>query len=128
MGTISIDDFKNKLITEFQVTETYSKEVDLNRSFNPGVILLAPHAKDRQSQWISKAFFEWNRTGRTVVIITPYKPLCRYFMRFIINNAQIRLITDTLIYDDNDIVRKPMIVAIFKEKPVAVKTGYITFD
>lgn len=128
MNITPIEEFKNKLATEFVFTESYSTELDLERSFNHGVILLTPHPKDRQRPWLAKSVFEWNRTGRTIVLITPFKPACRYFSKFVTQNAEIRPITDSLIYTSNQREIKPMCVAIFKEKTAKPLSTYVTFD
>ena len=128
MSIVSIEDYKKKLGTEFLFTESYDRDYDLNKSFNPGIILLTPHPKDKQRPWLAKSVFEWNRTGRTIVLITPFKPACRYFTKFITKNAEIRPITDSLIYTNNQREIKPMIVAIFKERPIKPVNSYVIFD
>jgi len=125
--SVSIDTYIKTLETEFYFSECYDTNESLVRSFNPGTILLTPHAKLKQRPWLKKAFDEWNRGGRTILLVTPFRTSCKYFQEFLTKNAEIRVITTSLLYKDHKVLR-PMVLAIFKAKPTRELTHLVTFD
>ena len=128
MSDIKIEDYKNKLNEEFKFTQIVDDKKALNFSFLDGTILLIPNHKERQRPWIIKAITEWTRGNRTVVIITPLANKSKYFQQLVANSAEIRVITDYLVYNNCHRVTKPMIVAIYKEKAKKVIHDTIYFN
>lgn len=126
--TLTIDEYKNKLNTEFNFTASYDNDNDLNIPFDEGTIFLAPPIKSKQRKWLNKAFKEWQRGGRTIVIVTALKQNCKYFNELLINVSEQRLVTDYLIYKNYLRVTRPMITAIYKALPITPKNHLITFD
>jgi hypothetical protein len=125
--SVTIDDYKNTIQNEFLFSECYDTDESLVRSFNIGTILLMPHPKHKQRPWLRKAFDEWNRGGRRVLLITPFRTSCKYFQEYLTKNAEIRVITTSLKYGEH-IVLRPMILAIFKAKPLRELNHLVTFD
>ena len=125
--SLSIDEYKKKIAEEFNFSECYDCDESLVRSFNTGTILLTPGAKQKQRPWLRKAFDEWCRGGRTVLLVTPFRTSCKYFQLYLSNNAEIRPITTSLLYKDHR-VSKPMVLAIFKAKPLRELNHYVVFD
>lgn len=124
--TITIEEYKNTISGEFVFSECYDTDDSLHRSFSVGTILLTPFIKQKQRPWLKKAFDEWNRGGRTIVLITPFRTSCKYFQEYITKNAEIRVITTSLTYKEQ-IVLRPMILAIFKAKPLRELNHLVTF-
>jgi hypothetical protein len=125
--SITIEEYKNKIKEEFNFSECYDSDENLLRSFNTGTILLAPTGKQKHRPWIKKAFDEWNRGGRTILLITPFKTQCKYFQTNLSNFAEIRVITNSIKYKDH-MVTKPMVLAIYKAQPFIERKHLVTFD
>jgi hypothetical protein len=125
--SIGIDEYKNIINSEFAFSESYDTADALNKSFSPGTIILTPNPKLKQRPWLRKALDEWNRGGRTILLVTPFRTSCKYFQEYLTKHAEIRVITASLSYNQQAITR-PMILAIFKAKPGMQLNHLVTFD
>jgi hypothetical protein len=121
---MKIDTLLKKLYKEFDLSEVV-EEIS-NPTFNPGNILLIPNYKEHQRPWMTLAFNEWLKGDRTIVLICPMKPTCKYFKKLVTDVAEIRPIKETLEYNDYRIM-KPMIIAIYKKK-VRTSSFLVSFD
>jgi hypothetical protein len=128
MSDIKIEDFKKKLDDEFKFTQIVDDKKALNFSFMDGNILLLPNHKERQRPWLLKANSEWSRGNKTIVIVTPLANKSKYFQNLVANSAEIRVITDYLVYNSCHRVTKPMIIAIYKQKEKKVIHDTIYFN
>jgi hypothetical protein len=125
---MTIEEYKKKIDAEFHFSESYCDDNQLNIYFNPGTILLTPMTSHNHRRWISKAFFEWERGGRTIVVITQFKTGCKYFKNLVTAVAEVRLINECLIYDNKKFPNKQMIMAIYKAKPLKELNHLVTFN
>jgi len=148
---MKIDVIKKRLNDEFNFSEIYesvgsatgqrsnqglppiiSPEVEwrqrspFSESFEPGNILLIPHYREQQRRWINKAYNEWLRNDRTIVLICPLKSNCKYFKRYVTDVAQIRHIEGSVIYN-NHRTTNPMIIAIYWKR-VFQPNFVVSFD
>jgi hypothetical protein len=128
MCDIKIEDYKKTLYDEFKFTQIVDDKKTLNCSFLDGTILMIPNYKERQRPWIVKAVTEWKRGNRTIVVITPLANKSKYFQNLVANSAEIRVITDYLVYNSCHRVTKPMIIAIYKQKEKKVIHDTIYFN
>jgi len=117
MTDITIEEYKIRLAEEFDFSEQYDKEAHLNKSFSTGTILLTPMESNNHRRWVNKAIFEWNRGGRTIVLVTQLRPDCKYYKKNVAAHAEIRLINECIIYNNKKNITKQYIVAIFKAQP-----------
>jgi len=124
---ITLDEYVKTLTDEFQITETYNSDINLNRSFNVGTILLTPSVKLKQRNWLKKAFDEWERGGRTILLLTPVRIKCKYFLKYLGSVAECRMLTTFIDYKDH-IITKPMVLAVYKAKPLREINHLVTFD
>jgi hypothetical protein len=124
---VTIDEYKKTINSEFNFSESYDGEESLHRSFGIGTILLTPCVKQKQRPWLKKAFDEWNRGGRTILLVTPLRLTCKYFKHYLNNSVEIRVIRTPLMYKQQVILR-PMVLAIFKSKPLRELNHLVTFD
>jgi hypothetical protein len=122
---MKIDTLKKRLATEFNFSEAYEAlEMD---DFNPGTILLTPHYRERQRPWMTKAYDEWMKGDRTIVLVAPLKLSCRYFKRYLTDVAEVRHIKEHLTYN-NDRATSPMIIAIYRKRLMGEPNFVVTFD
>jgi hypothetical protein len=114
---------KRKLETEFNFSEIYETlETD---QFQPGNILLLPFYREYQRPWMTKAYYEWLKGDRTIVLVSPLKATCRYFKKFVTDVAEIRPVNIT---DNNHKSIKPMIIAIYKKRVLGEPNFTVTFN
>jgi len=125
--SVTIDEYKNTILNEFVFSESYNNDNELSKSFSVGTILLTPTVKQKQRPWLKKAYDEWNRGGRTILLVTPFRTSCKYFQEYLTKNAEIRVITTSLTYKEQ-VVLRPMVLAIFKAKPLRELNHLVTFD
>jgi hypothetical protein len=123
---MKIDTLKKKLNAEFDFSEVY-EELGPAQSFKPGSILLTPHYREHQRPWMNIAYEEWVKGDRTIVLICPVKPTCRYFKKLVTDVAEIRPIKEVLDYSDHRVL-KPMIVAIYRKRITGVSSFTVTFN
>ena len=121
---MKIDTLKKKLDTEFNFSELYETlEMD---GFSPGAILLTPHYKDKQRPWMTKAYAEWMKGDRTIVLVAPLKLSCRYFKKYLTDVAEVRHIKEPLTYN-NHRATNPMIIAVYWKRMLN-PNFIVTFD
>ena len=123
---MKIDTLKKKLNSEFNFSEIHDS-YESNISFNPGAILLIPHYREKQRPWMTKAYNEWVRGERTIVLISPLKITCKYFKKYLTDVAEVRCIKEPLIYDNHKIVN-PMIIAIYRKRELGEPKFIVSFD
>jgi hypothetical protein len=123
---MKIETLKKKLNTEFNFSESHDI-LDPRESFDEGVILLTPHYKDKQRPWITKAYNEWVRGDRTIVLVAPLKPTCNYFKKYLSDVAEVRAVKDPLDYNKQR-ANSPMIIAIYKQRLVDTPNFTISFN
>jgi hypothetical protein len=111
-----LDTLKKKLDAEFKFSEVYdslaSEETD--DISDTGSILLIPNYREQQRPWTTKAYNEWLKGDRTIVLIIPLKKTCRYFKKHVTDVAEIRPIES--LYSNNHKIIQPMIIAIYKKR------------
>ena len=121
---MKIDTLKKRLNAEFDFSEVYDYlETD---SFNPGTILLTPNLKERQRPWMEKAYDEWMKGDRTIVLVAQQKS-CIYFKKYLGDVAEIRQIKETMTYNNNRVMN-PMIIAIYWKRPSDQPNFTVSFD
>jgi hypothetical protein len=130
-----VDTIKKRLTDEFNFSEIY--ESLGTESFDPGNILLIPRYREQQRPWMTKAYNEWLRGDRTIVLICPIKTNCKYFKKYVTNAAQIRPIEGTLTYSKSGVldgtcvnnrrISNPMIIAIYWKR-ILEPNFLVTFD
>jgi hypothetical protein len=125
--SITIEDYKNKIKEEFNFSECYDIDDNLQRSFNPGTILLTPGGRQKHRAWLKKAFDEWQRGGRTILLLTPFRTDCKYFLTHLSSVAEIRVLKTSIRYKDH-LVTKPMVLAIYKALPLMERNHLVTFN
>lgn len=123
---MKIDALKKKLQSEFNFSETYEM-LDPYQTFNIGSILLAPYYREKQRPWMSKAYQEWMKGERTIVLIAPLKTSCKYFKKYLTDVAEVRLIKEPLYYN-NHRVTDPMIIAVYWRRIVGEPNFTISFN
>ena len=111
---MKIDTLKKKLYAEFDFSEAY-EELEPAQIFNPGSILLTPYYREHQRPWMTIAYEEWLKGDKTIVLICPVKPTCRYFKKLVTDVAEIRPIKEVLDYSNYRVI-KPMIIAIYRKR------------
>lgn len=114
---ITLEEYKDKIYKEYACTEFHSSAASLKVPFSPGTILLMPDFSTKQRQWIMKAYEQWNRCGRTIILVTQLKTFCSYSKNFLFKFAEIKIIYETIFINGKKIT-KPMILAIYKEIPL----------
>jgi hypothetical protein len=122
---MKIDTLLKKLYKEFDFSEVFEELP--NPFFNSGSILLIPNYKEHQRPWMTLAYNEWLKGDKTIVLLCPMKPTCKYFKKLVTDVAEIRPIKDVLEYSDYRII-KPMIVAVYKKKVLTETSFTITFN
>jgi hypothetical protein len=125
--TVTIDEYKKILEKEFNITEFFDDDTNLKRSFNLGTILLTPSTKLKQRNWLKKAVDEWERGGRTILILTTVRFNCKYFSKYINQVSETRLLLTQIEYKDHKSI-KPMVLAIYKEKPLREINHLVNFN
>ena len=131
-----IDTLKKRLNTEFNFSETHeSLESDIR--FNSGSILLTPNYREKQRPWMQKAYNEWLKGDKTIVLVSPLKDTCRYFKKYVTDVAEIRHIKDSLSYTTvrasdgtykSHRVKNPMIIAVYWKIIVGEPEFCVSFD
>ena len=124
---VTVDEYINTLKKEFDITEFFDSDNCLKRSFNTGTILLTPNPKLKQRNWLKKAFDEWERGGRTILLLTPVRISCKYFLKYLGRVAETRILTTHLDYKDHR-ATKPMVLAIYKAKPLRELNHLVIFN
>ena len=122
---MKLDTLKKKLEHEFNFTEIY--ETLEPESFQPGNILLLPFYKEYQRPWLYKAYMEWLKGGRTIVLITPSKPTCKYFKKYLTDVAEIRHVHK--LSDNNHIcIKTQMIIAVYNKRVIGEPNFCVSFN
>jgi hypothetical protein len=120
---MKIETLVKRLNAEHNFTEVFNT---LGYAFNPGSILLLPDPTEKQRPWVEKAYSQWIRGGRTIVLIAPYKDNCSYFEKYCSAVAQIKTVSDLII--NNERVTKPMIIATYDKIPLKEPDFVVRFD
>ena len=123
---MKIDTLKKKLHAEFNFSETY-EILDPKINFDVGSVLLIPHNREHQRPWMSKAYNEWLKGERTIVLIAPLKTGCKYFKKYVTDVAEIRHIKDVLDYNNYRVI-KPTIIAVYRRKITGPADFNVSFD
>jgi hypothetical protein len=121
-----LETLKKKLEHEFNFTEIHEK-LESDQRFDPGNILLLPFYREYQRPWMTKAYYEWLRGDRTIVLICPVKPTCRYFKKYVTDVAEIRPI-NKLSDNNHTFIKKPMIIAIYNKRVLGEPNFTVTFN
>lgn len=124
---MKLETLKKKLDAEFKFSEVYDslgKETD--DISDTGSILLIPNYREQQRPWTTKAYNEWLKGDRTIVLIAPFKKTCKYFKKYVIDIAEIRPI-ETL-YSNNHKIITPMIIAIYKKRILGEPNFCVSFN
>lgn len=108
---MKIDTLKKKLHTEFIFSEIH-ESLETKTTFDNGSVLLVPHHTERQRPWMEKAYNEWIKGQRTIVLIAPLKTTCKYFKKYVTDVAEIRKIKEPLYYDNYSGIIS-MIIAVY---------------
>ena len=119
------DTLKKRLESEFNFSEIH--ETLAQEQFQPGNILLLPFYREYQRPWMTKAYYEWLKGDRTIVLIAPLKPTCRYFKKYVTDVAEIRPIPK-LTDNNHKLIKKPMIIAIYKKRVLGEPNFTVTFN
>jgi len=120
---MKIETLKKRLNAEFNFSETH--EVLEQEGFAPGAILLVPRQREQQRPWMTRAYDEWLRGDRTIVLIAPLKPTCKYFNKYVTDVADIRPI-ECLTYNNHK-VTNPMIIAIYNKRVLGEPNFTVSF-
>jgi hypothetical protein len=123
---MKIDTLKKKLQAEFNFSETYDT-LENDTYFEAGSILLIPHYREKQRPWMMKAYNEWLKGDRTVVLIAPRKTTCKYFKKYLTDIAEVRPIKEALNFNSHRIMI-PMIIAIYKKRITGDPDFIVSFD
>jgi len=123
---MKIDTLKKKLNTEFNFSEIY-ETLDPKTNFEMGSILLVPHYREQQRPWMTKAYAEWLKGERTVVLIAPLKSECKYFKKYVTNVAEVRPIKEVLDYNNHRVI-KPMIIAVYWRRLTGPSNFTVSFN
>jgi hypothetical protein len=118
-----IDTLIKRLNTEFNFSEAY-EVIQHNTRFDIGTILLTPHYREKQKPWMTKAYHEWLKGDRTIVLISPMKDNCKYFKTFVSDVADVR-VSEPLIYNGRPIHN--MIVAVYWKRVLGEPNFTISF-
>jgi len=122
-----LDALKKKLDSEFNFTEIYDTlGTETDTTFNTGSMLLVPHYREQQRPWMTRAYDEWLKGNRTIVLIAPLKTSCRYFKKYVSDVAEIRPIES--LYSNNHKIVTPMIIAIYKKRIIGESSFTVSFD
>ena len=121
---MKIEALKKKLEAEFNFSEIYDTlEKD---PFEPGNILLMPYYREYQRPWLQKAYNEWLKGDRMIILIAPLKPTCRYFKKYVTDVCEIRPINN--LYSNNHKILIPMVIAIYKKRVLGEPNFCVSFD
>ena len=120
-----IDTLKKKLYSEFNFSETY-ESLESNTKFDNGTILLTPHYREKQRPWMQKAYNEWIKGDRTIVLVSPLKSTCKYFKKYVTDVAEVRSIKD-LSYNNHKVIN-PMIIAVYWKKILGEPNFCVSFN
>jgi hypothetical protein len=120
-----IETLKKKLHAEFNFEETLE---NLDQLPETGTLLFTPSYREKQRLWIIKAYNEWIKGNKTIVLVAPLKLSCRYFKKYVSDVAEIRPVKEFLTYNNNHRVTKPMMVAIYNRITTDQPNFTITFD
>ena len=122
-----VDTLKRKLNTEFNFSESY-ESLESDTSFSIGSILLTPNYREKQRPWITKAYNEWLKGDRTIVLISSLKPTCKYFKNYLTDVADVRVIKEPLIYNNHNALRGTMIIAVYWKKVLGEPNFCVSFN
>jgi len=86
-----------------------------------------PDFSTKQRQWIMKAYEQWMRCGRTIILMTQLKTFCTYSKDYLFPHAEIKIIYETIFIDGKKIT-KPMVLAIYKEIPLRIPNPLVIMD
>lgn len=120
-----IETLKKKLNAEFNFVQTLESLDQLPQS---GTLLLVPSYKEKQRLWIIKAYNEWVKGDKTIVLVAPLKTSCFYFKKYVTDVAEIRPVKEYLTYNNNHRVIKPMMVAIYNKIITNEPNFLVSFD
>lgn len=121
---MKIEALKKKLEEEFSFSEIY-EELEPEH-FQAGAILLMPYYREYQRPWLQKAYTEWLNGDKTIVLVCPLKPCCRYFKKYVTDVAEIRPIK-TLDCNNHKIL-VPMVIAIYKKRVLGEPNFTVVFN
>jgi len=121
---MKIETLKNRLNEEFVFSESYDF---LKDEFDPGVILLTPNFRDKQRPWMQKAYQQWYRGDRTIVLVAPMRTSCKYYKKYLTDVAEVRHVKGGLTYN-NQRATDPMIIAVYWKRPSFQPNFIMTFD
>ena len=124
---ITLEEYKNKIYKNYNCTEFHDSPSSLKASFKTGTILLIPDFSIKQRQWIMKAYEQWMRCGRTIILVTQLKTFCSYSKDYLFKHAEIKIIYETIFINGKKIT-KPMILAIYKEIPLKPLNHTVIMD
>lgn len=123
----TLEQYKDKIYKQYLCTEFHDSHASLKAAFNPGVILLMPDFSTKQKNWIMKAYEQWMRNGRTIILVTQLKTFCAYSKEYLFRHAEIKIIYETIFINGKKIT-KPMILAIYKEIPLKIPNALVIMD
>ena len=121
---MKLEALKKKLEEEFVFSEIY-EELEPEH-FQAGAILLMPYYREYQRPWLTKAYTEWLNGDKTIVLIAPLKPTCRYFKRYVSDVAELRPIK--ALYSNNHKILVPMVIAIYKKRVLGEPNFCVSFN
>ena len=122
---MKIDTLKKKLNTEFTFSKTY-ESLEVNTKFDAGNILLTPNHREKQRPWMKKAYDEWLKGDRTIVLISPLKATCKYFKKYVTDVAEVRTIKEPLTCNNHRIINT-MIIAVYWRKILGEPNFCVSF-
>jgi hypothetical protein len=123
---MKIDSLISKLNTEFNFSEIY-ESLENDTVFKVGSTLLIPNYREKQRPWISKAYNEWVKGDRTIVLIAPVKVGCKYFKKYLTDVAEVRTLREPLHMNCNKIMI-PMIIAVYWKRSVEPINFQVSFN
>ena len=121
---MKIETLKKQLEIEFNFSEFY-EELEPEH-FQSGTILLMPYYREYQRPWMTKAYNEWLNGDKTIVLVCPLKPCCKYFKKYVTDVAEIRPIKS--LYSNNHKILVPMVIAIYKKRVLGEPNFTVVFS
>lgn len=118
-----IETLKKKLNKEFNFSETYDSLE--KKGFGTGSILLLPKYREKQRPWMIKAYNEWLKGDRTIVLVAPMNS-CKYFKKYVTDIAEVRFLRDLTSSNYRNI--KNMMIAVYWKKNLGEPNFTISFD
>jgi hypothetical protein len=109
--TLKIHELIEELNAEFNFDTIFSHDSVLTTDLKEGVFLFAPDNKIPAKSWAEKAFQEWRRWKRQILLIIPYRPNYKWFRLLTsVPNMQLRIIDEKIDYSKST-VRRPLNIA-----------------